>query len=30
MSTSFLEMLHNQRLRLDTVKRQLEAKDSAC
>nr|DAU37226.1 MAG TPA: hypothetical protein [Caudoviricetes sp.]DAW44749.1 MAG TPA: hypothetical protein [Caudoviricetes sp.]DAW76267.1 MAG TPA: hypothetical protein [Caudoviricetes sp.] len=30
MSTSFLEMLLSQRLRLDIVKRQLEAKDSAC
>nr|DAU66399.1 MAG TPA: hypothetical protein [Caudoviricetes sp.] len=30
MSTSFLEMLLSQRLRLDTVKRQLEVKDSAC
>nr|DAK05814.1 MAG TPA: hypothetical protein [Caudoviricetes sp.] len=30
MSTSFLEMLLSQRLRLDIVKRQLEVKDSAC
>nr|DAF38273.1 MAG TPA: hypothetical protein [Bacteriophage sp.] len=30
MSTSFLEMLLSQRLRLDIAKRQLEAKDSAC